>query len=111
MINFEHLSMLKSILEKEKFSDLMHLYHQDSQRLIQECKDALHKEEWQHLSESAHALKGSSANVGIDIIAEMAKKLEQAAKKPDYVECLTLLGEITETQKDVLEQLTLFTNQ
>ncbi len=104
-INIEHLEMLKSILEGDKFSALVDLYIKDSTRLINECRQALQNEQWQHLSEVAHALKGSSANVGITVISNIAKQLEGSAKDNDRLACLSLIGSMVEKQNDVISTL------
>lgn len=105
MLNEEHLNMLKSILDKEKFGALLDLYVKDSERLIQECRQSLQQEKWQHLTESAHALKGSSANLGVVGISELAKSLELASKDSNKILCLSLVGNLSETQKQVILEL------
>lgn len=105
MLNEEHLNMLKSILDNQKFGALLDLYMKDSERLIQECRQAVQQEQWQHLKESAHALKGSSANLGVMGVSELAKSLEFTAKDMNKISSLSLVGNLVEAQKQAITEL------
>ncbi|MBA4249658.1 MAG: hypothetical protein C0432_02680 [Candidatus Puniceispirillum sp.] len=105
ILNEGHLNMLKSILDKQKFGDLLDLYVKDSERLIQECRQAIQQEKWQDLFESAHALKGSSANLGVMGVSDLAKSLELAAKDHNKILSLSLMGNLSEIQKKAISEL------
>ena len=105
ILNLEHLEMLKSVLEAERFSVLLDLYINDSAGLLTNCQQALNQENWAQLKESAHALKGSSANVGVPDVAALAQSLEETAPTQDKSACLILVTSLTAHHKMAIDAL------
>ena len=67
------------MLMNEGFAALLDAYLDDSERRMGEIGDALDSGDLERLRTAAHALKGSSANVGAEALAALCGELEDSA--------------------------------
>ncbi|MCG9783729.1 response regulator [Vibrio brasiliensis] len=63
-------------------------------------KEVVDKEDWEMAARMAHSLKGSSANLGIELLAKLAGKMERSIKEHSK----TALGEL-EVSSAIVEKL------
>ena len=61
---------------------------------LQELETAISQDDFESLKKIAHKLKGSSANLRIEVITQLSLKLEEEASKSDKDSCTALLEEI-----------------
>lgn len=71
---------LKSILDAE-FPTLVRTFIQDSALRVQEVRQALAQGSADGLRKAAHSLKGASSNLGLVLLAEECRLLEEAARE------------------------------
>ncbi len=71
-------------------TEIVGLYRGDSASLLTEIRDALASGAVESLERMAHRLKGSLATLGAEAAAEVARKLEQAARRADPAEAAAL---------------------
>jgi len=81
-------------LNKEDAKEIFLAYIKYLPYLLDEIKASILTKDFEKLGELAHKLKGSSANLRINSIYELAAKLEEAAIKEDENECEKLYNEI-----------------
>lgn len=70
------LDELRGILEDE-FPALVTTYIQDSAIRVQDMKAAFAKGDADALRKSTHSLKGASANLGLELLADLCRSLEE----------------------------------
>jgi CheY-like chemotaxis protein len=66
--------------DAETFKSILELFCKDTIRIIGKIQDALAANDIASVREYAHALKGSSGNVGAEVISSLAASLERAAR-------------------------------
>ncbi|OQW94371.1 MAG: hypothetical protein BWK79_06175, partial [Beggiatoa sp. IS2] len=69
--------------EPEVISELISIYQDDAKNLFAELRQAVSQQDANAIAEAAHTLKSSSANLGIDLLAEMSLTLERLARAGD----------------------------
>jgi two-component system sensor histidine kinase/response regulator len=74
----------------ELYNDLMDAYCEDALTGLEEISVALSSDNLSEVEHSAHALKGSSANVGGERAREAGWWMENAAREADVDFCRTL---------------------
>ena len=78
---FDEEGFLVRLQGNKKLADrVLTLYLKNSENLIKQALDVIEKKYWKEVSETAHALKGSSLNVGAQRVAKAAYNLEVQAK-------------------------------
>lgn len=70
------LDELRGILEDE-FPALVTTYMQDSAVRVQDMKAAFAQGDADALRKSTHSLKGASANLGLELLADLCRSLEE----------------------------------
>ncbi|MBF0407276.1 MAG: PAS domain S-box protein [Candidatus Riflebacteria bacterium] len=104
----EHSNFMDNNIEKFikstglDLSDAMELYTiyvKQLPILLHDLNDALSINDFEGLSKLAHSLKGTSGNLCITQIYELAVKLERHAKQSDHDNCRTCLNKIQELLK------------
>lgn len=70
---------------------LIDLYLDSAPQQLQIIKDSVANEDIISLKNSAHSLKGSSANMGADYVAELCEKLEQASAPESFEQARLIL--------------------
>ena len=66
-------------LDLEDFNELFELYMEITSSEFQELKAALRDKDAEKVHEKAHSIKGSSGNLGIDELYEVAKQIDDHA--------------------------------
>lgn len=84
IINMENIYQLREIMgeDAEEFiADLVNTFLEDSRKQIDSIKNGLQSADFDAVKQAAHTLKGSSANVGLEYLSELAAAVEEAAKQ------------------------------
>lgn len=95
-------SEIKELFE-EDFESLMRTYMQDSQKCVRELQSALASTDNATGFESAHALKGASANVGATHLNKLCYQMQEACRDNRISEQTDLLAQI-EQQVQLVNQ-------
>ena len=67
-------------LDLEDFYELFELYMEVTSSEFQELKAALRDGDAERVHEKAHSIKGSSGNLGLDELYELAKQIDDRAR-------------------------------
>ncbi len=100
----ETILSLKEIMGEE-FTDLIETYVRDSQQRLNECIVAMEKHDIEGLQFAAHALKGSSANLGAAGLANLCLQVEAATKTGDLTSATAPLNQIQSLYPEVVQAL------
>jgi HPt (histidine-containing phosphotransfer) domain-containing protein len=76
------LGMLQDVLE-DGFAGLLETFIADSAAKIERLREGLAKGDSDLVRRSAHSLKGSSGNLGANIMADLCLRLEEQARDED----------------------------
>ncbi len=68
-------------LEVEDFNEVFELYVETTSPDLEELKAALVKGDAQEVHKTAHSIKGSSGNLGLDELYELAGEIDDHARK------------------------------
>lgn len=79
IINDEQFDDMRDLLE-EDFVDLIQVYFTDSQQRIADLRSAQQKDDNANGYETAHALKGASANLGATQLMHLSGQLQEACR-------------------------------
>ena len=82
--------------DKDFLKELLQLFVKNLPEQIEELKTALAGGDAQELSRIAHTLKGSSANLRVNGINDVALRLEQIGKKGNLAEARPVLAELVD---------------
>jgi len=69
------------MLTKEELREVLDIYFQDAKELVADCYCANQRKDYSEIAQRIHALKGSSLNLRMDNIADMALEIEQLASQ------------------------------
>ena len=92
-LNNELLNELRELMEDD-FSVLLETYLAESQRQFTGARGALESDDLEALKRFAHSLKGSSSNIGAEVLAVLCGKLESGAKHDERDVLPQLLTEV-----------------
>jgi len=67
-------------LDLEDFNELFELYMEVTSSEFQELKAAFRDGDVERVHEKAHSIKGSSGNLGLDELYELAKQIDDRAR-------------------------------
>ena len=84
-IDTEQLAELKEVLEDE-FSVLIDTYLTDAKLRLNLIKNGIATQDYEAVRLAAHSLKGASANLGAQALAQLCEKLEHDCKVGHYAE-------------------------
>lgn len=65
----------------EMLDEMAGIFLEDAVPLISQMKDGYSNQDWQSVSRAAHALKGSSATIGLDQLANICLAVETSSKQ------------------------------
>lgn len=88
-------------LEEEEYLELLELFVETTASNLDRLQSGLAEGDSGEVSEAAHTIKGSSANLGLKKIAESAKGIEERARQND----LKGAADAVETIRGACEQL------
>ncbi|MFP4555762.1 MAG: Hpt domain-containing protein [Bacteroidales bacterium] len=84
MSNYKHIDteLLKEVADgnNELILDLVDMYIEQAPKFSEQLENLLENKDYQTLSKLAHKIKGSLSTVGITMLAQEMKELEQKAK-------------------------------
>lgn len=78
-VDTDNLDMLKEIIGDE-LKEILQVYLESSPDLVNGISQALQSESMEDLRIHSHTLKGSSANIGANQLAEYSAQMEEMAK-------------------------------
>lgn len=103
-IDWERLSQISD--DDEEFQlELLNMLAADVAEQIVIIGSAIDQKGSRELQELGHYLKGATANVGVESIAEIAKQLEEAAKTEQFELAATYLAALVDQQNKLLAYL------
>jgi HPt (histidine-containing phosphotransfer) domain-containing protein len=70
-------------LEKEEFVELLVLFVETAQSDLDKLETALSQMDGNHAAAAAHSIKGASANLGLTVLADLAKEVEHLARREE----------------------------
>lgn len=91
------LEELRDILEEE-FPALVSTYVQDSAVRVKDMQDAFVRGDMEALRKSAHSLKGASANLGLELLTDLCRELEESVMVGALDGMEARLGQVGEEQ-------------
>ncbi len=109
MIDFQKITSMHDIQTDEDINflkELIDIYIADLPRTVQEIASYVEKEDFYKIKFLAHRLKGGSSTIGVDVISELTKKIEDSVsenKVTGDTRMLTL--ELLESYEPVIEEL------
>ncbi len=95
----------------ELFTELIGLFEQESQERLKEIQASHSGGDFESLGRAAHALAGSSANIGGREVWLKAKEVENLCKNGKGNETGFLVAELQSTYTETMIQLRYFINQ
>lgn len=78
-LDSDNLAMLKDVMEDE-FDLLLQTYIDDCLSRLPQMREQLAAAEAEELRRNAHSMKGSSSNIGANVLSDLAHQLEDLAK-------------------------------
>ena len=93
IINHEQFEDMRDLLE-EDFVDLIQVYFKDSQQRIETLRVAQQADDNANGFETAHALKGASANLGTTQLVRLSSQLQEHCRGRRISEQADLVEEI-----------------
>ena len=103
-IDWEHLHQISdgsAAFERE----LLQIFVEDTERHLVTAQTALTQQDWSQLAQTAHHIKGSSANVGFYLMQNVALQIEQHALENKFTEITTLMTQLAEMLEEVRKYL------
>ena len=88
-------------LEKEEYLELLELFVETTGSNLAKLHNGLDACDSRQVLEAAHTIKGSSANLGLTAIAEVAREVEEKARQKS----LAGAGEAAQSIKGQCEQI------
>jgi histidine phosphotransfer protein HptB len=88
-------------LEKDEYIELLELFLEVSNADIIKLENAVGTENADEAEKVAHSLKGASASLGLTEIAEIARLIEDRARKKSIRDGTTLVARIKEKIKNI----------
>jgi CheY-like chemotaxis protein len=79
---------------------ILALYVQESLKRSTAIVEALENADFEVLREEAHATKGSSGNIGADVVSELAGRLQTAAEARDRAACVEISAALARANDD-----------
>ena len=108
VIDVEVINQLKVALgedAKEIIDDLIQTYVGDAPNLINGMRESIKEQDTEKTRRFAHTLKGSSANLGLNELANACFVLEKAAKNEDLANAEEMLAYIEDAYERALQAL------
>ena len=91
--------------EPDFLTELIDIYLEDAQRLVDEIKAAVAEENTGAIRAAAHTLKGSSGNLGAHVFSKLCYEMELAGRNADLEAAKKLLHSLVKEYSTVREQL------
>jgi HPt (histidine-containing phosphotransfer) domain-containing protein len=85
MVDTEQFDSLKELFS-DGFGDFIKTYFEDYESKEKELRTAIDNKDLKKVASIAHALKGTSANIGANALAKACHQLESASKNDNFEE-------------------------
>jgi len=92
--------------KEERLVYLVELFVSDMPKRMDELREALHKQDLQAVMETAHAVKGISANLGALKLTETAADIEQLGEAMDEALARRLVQALERDFSEIQQHLT-----
>ncbi|HSP87521.1 MAG TPA: Hpt domain-containing protein [Ignavibacteriaceae bacterium] len=111
MIDFQKITAMHDIQTDEDVNflkELIDTYINDLPGTVQEIAHFVEKEDCHKIKFLSHRLKGGSSTIGIDILTELTKKIEDSVSDSKVTEETRMLTvELLEAYESVIDELKL----
>jgi len=86
------LKDMASSADMDFFGEVIRMFIQQGKEIITDIESLCEKKEWDKMSQQAHKLKGSSLNIGANMLAETCRVIELQGKSPNGGESCEVLA-------------------
>ena len=93
------------------FNEILVLFEEESRSKLEEMKATRDAGDFEAFSRAAHALAGSSANIGGKVVWLMARDMENLCRGGQPEKAIAMLPELEELHKETLIQMRHFVDQ
>lgn len=80
--------------DAEFLDDVLQVFLEESPKMIDAARGAVHQRDAQGVERSAHALKGALMNIAADPAADLAARLETLGREASLEACPTVLADL-----------------
>lgn len=107
LINFDAVAMLKSLQDDESgfLAEVLAIFESRTPPAIQQMKKFFSDRDWSSLRTVAHALKGSSMQIGAEALSNLSRDLEKAGDDALSSNGLQILSAIDRVYPQTLDEL------
>lgn len=101
------MNEMKEVLEQleelmgENFQQLLDVYLNDTRQRLDKLQLCIRQGDMECVKKLAHAIKGSSRNLGAEALASLCEQCEEAALHPDTAELMDLHSQASAVFEDV----------
>jgi len=81
VLDRDRLDVLRKVGGNELVANMGRLFVEHARKNLDALEEALEASDWQGVREAAHALKGSSLNLGLSRLGDVARRLEDLARR------------------------------
>jgi len=106
IINDEQFEDMRDLLE-EDFADLLQIYFVDSKKRVATLRTAQQENDHANGYETAHALKGASANLGATQLVSLSSQLQERCRERLIGEQAALIEDIAAALQRVEQEINL----
>ncbi len=96
---------MASSTDMDFFGEVMRMFIQQGSEIITDIEALCVKKDWDKMSEQAHKLKGSSLNIGANMLAETCRVIELKGKSPDGEDCAVLANRLRSDFEITIEKI------
>jgi len=100
LVDFSQIDALLEVAGREGVSDIMEAFWRSTDSLTLQLRSLLNERNYADAAKAAHALKGSAANVGAQLLAVAARGIELGCKGSDA----EAAGSALQTLQDAYER-------
>ena len=104
-LDSQTMTELQELLGADKFKLLLETFIESSSTHVETIKASVTNQDFDTLHIAAHSLKGSSANMGGKMLAEMCLQMEQQAKMQNSEHLGVILQGVTSEHQQMIELL------
>ena len=96
MLDLEAIGEVCLAVSMTGYTNLLSGFLADESRTIDELIEVLEAHDPDRLQAAAHKLKGAAANLGLRLLSQTAREIEQAELAPDAEACRALAARLVE---------------
>jgi len=91
------IDQLRGNGQNDDFREIISMYIDQTDEQLSTVKNALNEKNFESITNKAHQIKGSSANLGARQLSDLCSRLEDSAKEGDLYSSKRLINEISGT--------------